>query len=90
MSRPTPLVRVLCRGWHGWTGVVYPCHAPVMQAGDPGARVVEDAQCSLCRSLEAGAYMERYDRMAKRADRMARTGTLPALAGDTFAGFREG
>jgi hypothetical protein len=64
-----PLPRVLCRGHKGWTGVVYKCHAPVMQPGESGGRVVLDAQCKLCREAEVASNAEREQRNVRRTRR---------------------
>jgi len=84
-----PLPRVLCRGHRGWTGAIYPCHSPLMEPGEPGGRLIHDAQCSLCGSLEAASNAERLDREAKRTEKRATTGKLTTvLPDDPFQGFR--
>jgi len=84
-----PNPRVLCRGWRGWTGAIYPCHSPLMQPGEPGGRLIHNAQCKLCLDLEAAAQAEKVQREAKRTEKRAATGKLTAvLPEDPFEGMR--
>ena len=85
-----PLPRVLCRGHRGWTGVVYQCHAPVMQPGDPGGRLVTDAQCKLCREAEVASQAEKWQREGRRLLRDRKRGYGgPAEGEDIFRGLRQ-
>jgi hypothetical protein len=85
-----PLPRVLCRGHKGWTGVVYVCHSPAIQPGEPGGKVVKNAQCHLCRVAEVASNAEREQRNVRRTRRRLAgwepwpEGITPA---DPFQGF---
>lgn len=86
-----PLPRVLCRGWRNSMGSLFPCAAPVLQPGEPGGRLIHDAQCRFCGALQRKGDEERYARECRRtAARAAKGYGAPAEGVDVFDGFKEG
>jgi hypothetical protein len=85
-----PLPRVLCRGFRAASGAVMACVHPVMEAGEPGGRLVHNAQCHLCRVMEQRASELRFQKECERtAKRLATGKTTVPMPAEIFKGFME-